>query len=60
MINIYLYWQFRIALYEEVLRLNYPAAHAIALVLLLISLLMLGLIALLQRKNQAPSLRLPL
>ena len=49
-----------IALYDEVQRLNYPDAHAFDLVLLLISVLMLGLIALLQRKNQGPHLQLPL
>lgn len=49
-----------IALYDEVQRLNYPAAHAFALVLLLISVVMLGLIALLQRKSQATHLQLPL
>lgn len=49
-----------IALYDEVQRLNYPAAHAFALVLLVISVLMLGLISLLQRKNQPPHLQLPL
>lgn len=49
-----------IALYDQVQQLNYPAAHAFAIVLLVISVVLLGLIALLQRKNQPPYPRLAL
>ena len=49
-----------IALYDQVQQLNYAAAHAFAIVLLVISVVLLALIALLQRKNQPPYPRLSL
>ena len=49
-----------IALYDQVQQLNYAAAHGFAIVLLVISVVLLALIALLQRKNQPPYPRLSL
>jgi len=45
-----------IALYDEVQKLNYPAAHALALVLLLMSfVVLLGMTLLQRRKNESKS-----
>ncbi len=47
-----------IALYDEVQKLNYPAAHSTALVLLGISFVLIFAIAILQRLTRASSMNL--